>query len=159
MVTDIQKQDYIEVEDFDKRLEEAERELLRLPQVDCPVQHHFSDGIYCREMLAPAGTALIGHEHKEECLNVLMMGKIAVKVGNEVKHLEAPCIFKSAPGVKKLGLVIRNVIWLNIHPNPDNTTDMKILEDRHINKSQARLEYDAEQELLAETKEDTDGVG
>ena len=34
---------------------DLEKEMLEMPQADCPVAHHFGPGIYIREVTLPAG--------------------------------------------------------------------------------------------------------
>jgi hypothetical protein len=39
-----------------RRIELLEKYLLTLPQVDMPIAHDFSDGLYARTMFVPSGT-------------------------------------------------------------------------------------------------------
>jgi hypothetical protein len=38
--------------------------MLAMPQAETEVKHHFSDGVYARELRIPAGVCLVGALHK-----------------------------------------------------------------------------------------------
>ena len=42
------------------RLNAFALEVLKQPQVACPVTHHFGPSIYIREVVMPAGTVVVG---------------------------------------------------------------------------------------------------
>lgn len=112
-----------------------EAQLKALPvqaDVDALTAHHFAKGVYVRELVIPAGFCCVGKIHKEEHLNVLLKGSIAVLTEHGVKRIDAPAVIKSMPGIKRAGYAFTDVVWLTIHPNPDNETDMQVLEDRYI---------------------------
>ena len=51
---------------------------LKEEQIDCPVIHSFSPGIYTREVHLPAGIFAIGHHQKKEHLNIFLKGKVTM---------------------------------------------------------------------------------
>ena len=126
-------------------IDRAERELLTAEQVDIPVEHTFSPGLYVRTVRMPAGALVLGHRHREETLNFMMSGKLMVVVDGVCKVLTAPCILPSAAGTRKAAIIIEEVIWTNVHPNPDNETDIDKLENRYIEKSDAFLEFETKE--------------
>ena len=71
-------------------LDQIEAMMLAAPQIDCPVQHHFGPGIYMREAFLPSGTYVMGHAHKDEHMNIMLKGKMAVIVNGEAKVIEGP---------------------------------------------------------------------
>ncbi len=108
--------------------------------VDDLTSHHFARGIYMRELLIPAGHCCVGKIHRDEHLNVLLSGKIAVLTEHGVKLLEGPCILKSFPGIKRAGYAVTDTRWLTVHANPDDEHDMEKLETRYIAPDFAALE-------------------
>lgn len=101
--------------------------------IDSLTKHYFANGVYVREVNVPAGVTIVGKLHKDECINILTKGKIAVTMADgEVKELEAPFTFVSAPNTKKAAYCITDVQWLNVHPNPTETTDLLQLEHQLI---------------------------
>lgn len=91
-----------------------ESEMLSLPQVECPVTHHFGPGVYIREAFLPAGTYVMGHAHKCEHMNMMIKGKMAVIVNGEAKVIEGPYIFTGQPG-RKLAYILEDTVFQNIY--------------------------------------------
>lgn len=115
-------------------LDQIEAMMLAAPQIDCPVQHHFGPGIYMREAFLPAGTYVMGHAHKDEHMNIMLKGKMAVIVNGEAKVIEGPYIFTGQPG-RKLAYIIEDTIFLNAYAT--NETDVDALEEMVVEKSDA----------------------
>jgi len=61
-----------------------EDELAKQPQVEMPVTHYFSKGVYARELFIPADTVLTGKIHKYENLNILSKNNRHASVQPEV---------------------------------------------------------------------------
>ena len=78
------------------------------------IHSEFGAALYGREMHLTKGTIIIGKIHKHPALNVLLKGKIAVVTEDGSKVLEAPCVFPSEPGVKRVGHVLEDCIFLNV---------------------------------------------
>ena len=108
-----------------------ETELLKLPQANIVTEHIFLPNIYERKITIPAWTILTGAEHKTPYRVRLEKGTIAVNTDNGVKVLTAPCEFPAKAGMQRAGRVFEDeVVWVDIYDNPDNCTDMAVLEDR-----------------------------
>lgn len=78
--------------------------------------HHFSDGLYAKEIHVPEGMMVVQHKHTFSHLSVLAKGKVVVVVdGEEPKVIEAPaCLDIKADtnhGIKAL----TDVVWFCIH--------------------------------------------
>ena len=128
-------------------LEKLESHMLDLPQVECPVVHHFGPGIYVREVTLPAGAFTVGHAQRHEHLNIMLTGAVAILDDNgQVKVLRAPMIFVGQPG-RKVGLILETCTWQNIYPNPDNERDIDALEDRWLDKSSTWQAHQAASQL------------
>lgn len=128
------------------RIAVVEAELLKLPQVECPLEHRFAPGVYCREIFMPAGTFIIGQEHRTEHFNIVLSGKASVLIGDEVKVVLAPDIFVSKPGVRKVLYIHEDMRWATIHPT--DVTDVATLENILTVKTDAFLQYQAQVEKL-----------
>lgn len=107
-----------------------ESEIAKLPDVDCPVTHHFADGIYGREMFIPAGTVLTGKIHRFSTLNLLIQGDITVTTPEGVRRIQAPAVFVSPPNCKKVGYAHTDTRWVNVHPT--KFTDLSAIEAKFI---------------------------
>jgi len=128
------------------KIEQLEGHFLDMPQVDCPVVHHFAPGIYIREVTIPADTFSIGHYQKCEHLNVMLTGRVTM-IGEDGRPHEvtAPAIFTSKPG-RKIGYIHETMRWLNIYPTAE--TDVEKLEETYLHKSQTWEEHQAASESL-----------
>jgi hypothetical protein len=122
-----------------ERLEAFEGWLATLDLVEVPTFHHFAEGLYIREIHAPQDTVLIGHEHHDECWNVMQRGLVLTINNGTVSEFRAPVMVKSGAHTRKASVVVEDMIWATIHPNPDNETDIAKLEERLLIKSRTFL--------------------
>lgn len=125
---------------------DLEKEMLDMPQADCPVAHHFGPGIYIREVTLPAGIFAVGHAQRFDHLNIMLTGKVAIVDGDQVRVLEAPLIFTGKPG-RKVGYVLETCVWQNVYAT--NETDIDTLEAHYLDKSENWKAYDKEQSEIA----------
>jgi hypothetical protein len=88
--------------------------------VECPVKHHFTDGICCREFFMTAGTLLTGTIYKIELLMVLAKGSLRIVEGNHTRDLTAPCLMKNSVGQKNSWFAFEDTLIYGFIPNPDN---------------------------------------
>lgn len=78
--------------------------------------HHFSDGLYAKEIHVPEGMMVAQHKHTFSHLSVLAKGKVVVVVeGEEPKVVTAPACLdiraNTIHGIKAL----TDVVWFCIH--------------------------------------------
>lgn len=99
----------------------------------CPLQHSFSDGIYVREITIPKGVILTGKIHKHDHPNFLIKGKVKVFTEHDgFEILTAPCHMISKAGTKRAVEAMEDTVWVTVHHNPTNTTDLKKIEGNVI---------------------------
>lgn len=130
------------------RIESLEEKLLQLTQVSCPLEHKFAPGIYLRTISMPAGTFIIGQEHKTEHFNVVLSGKARVLIDGEVSTITGPCTFISGVGIRKVLLILEDMKWSTVHATSE--TDVEKLEDLLITKSHAFLKHEEVKQLMEE---------
>lgn len=115
----------------DAQVERLQAIMATMPQVDCPITDHWADGVYGREMFAPAGTVLVGKRHRHATLNVLLAGRLRVTgADGAVREMVAPAVYTTPPGCKKVALVLEDVRWLNVLPT--RLTDTAAIEAKFI---------------------------
>jgi hypothetical protein len=108
-----------------------QNELLKMPQANIVTEHIFTPNKYERKITIPAWTVLTGAEHKTPYRVRLEKGTIAVNTDDGVKVLTAPCEFDASAGMQRAGRVFEDeVVWVDIYDNPDNCTDLAVLENR-----------------------------
>lgn len=88
----------------------------------------------------PAGSFIIGQQHKTEHFNVVLSGSARMLVDGKVKTVTGPCSFVSGIGVRKLLFIMEDMRWATVHPTTE--TDIQKLEDELITKSEAFLKYE-----------------
>lgn len=95
-------------------------------------QHHFAPEVYARTMLIPAGMCVVGKIHKHAHINVITRGviKVVTEFGEDI--FTGPRTWVSEPGTKRAVYAIEDTEWITIHPNPDNLTDIRKLEEQLI---------------------------
>ena len=98
-----------------------------LPEVDCPLQHSFIDGVYVRTIFIPAGTVLVGKIHKHAHANILSAGDVSVMTeSGGIERLTGPLTMVSAPGTKRAVYAHADTTWTTIHPT--DATDLDQIE-------------------------------
>lgn len=118
-------------------------------QVEIPVRHEFSAGIYLRTVTIPAGTLVMGKRHRCATCNILMKGKLALYVeeNQPPKIIEAPCIFTSPPWAKKFAFCIEEAVFANAFPTDE--TDPDRIEAKVIIPETEYLEMKEAQQCLS----------
>lgn len=129
-------------------VEQVEALMLRMPnQIECPVEHIFAPGVYCRKLTMPAGSIVLGHEHLTEHLNIATRGRAIVLIDGVRKRITAPFTCVSAPGSRKIAYVLEEMEWLTIHPTTE--TDVEKLEAMLIRQSPTFIAAHEVKELVA----------
>lgn len=98
-----------------ERIELAEKELLRFPQLVVPIRQFFMAGAYAREMTLPANTYWTGKIHKYEQINLLTKGEMLVLIDNQVVHVQAPFTYVAPAGTKRIGYTLTECVWTTLH--------------------------------------------
>lgn len=96
--------DYIEHSSIDK-----------LEQMELPLTHRITPGLYSREMFAPAGTLITSKIHACEHQFFLLKGKMLVVDNNGYKMISAPYTGISEAGSRRVGFALEDVIWTTVH--------------------------------------------
>jgi hypothetical protein len=114
-----------------KKVEALQHELLKLPQAAIVTEHIFKPGAYERKITIPPWTVLTGAEHKTDYKVRVEAGTIAVNTDDGVKVLTGPLEFDAKAGMQRAGRVFEDeVVWVDVYPNPDDCTDLVVLENR-----------------------------
>ena len=114
------------------QIKRLESHMAQLPQLEIQTRHHFAHGLYAREITIPAGCVLTGKVHAEEHLNIVSKGRIVVWTEDGMKDVRAPFTMVSRPGTKRVGLAVEETVWTTIHANPQDDTDLTVLEAKLI---------------------------
>jgi len=85
--------------------------------------HHFSGGLYARELTLPKGSTVIGKIHKHAHLNVVLRGHVTVTTPFGTEDIKGPCIFESKPDTKRAVYAHEETVWLTFHPTDETDVD------------------------------------
>lgn len=77
--------------------------------------HHFSDGVYVREMSLAAGAEVTTHEHKYDHFGILGSGEVTVELDGDLEHRRAPCVIDIKAGVKHRIVALTDITWFCVH--------------------------------------------
>jgi hypothetical protein len=100
-----------------------EDEMRKHEQIEIPIRHYFSPGVYAREITIPAGTLLTGRIHKFEQLNILSGGTISVLTHEGMKQVSAPFTIISPPGTKRIAYAHTECTWTTILATEETDPD------------------------------------
>jgi len=84
-------------------------------ECDLGTVHHFSDGIYAKEMLIPKGYAAISHKHNYSHLSILSSGKVIVRTDDFEKEYTAPACIEIKAGINHMIEALEDAAWFCVH--------------------------------------------
>lgn len=113
-----------------EKIEALEAEMLKLPQIELPIRHHFAEGLYGREVFIPAGALLTGRVHRSETLNIISTGEMSIFDENGTKRIKAPCTMVTPPNGKRVGYAHQDTLWITVHATTER--DLDKLEDEFL---------------------------
>ena len=99
-------------------------------EIDLQIKHHFSPGVYAKEMHLPADHFAISHKHAYDHISMLAAGRVRVTVnGDQAEHV-APAFIMIRAGHEHEILALEDATWFCIHEteetNPDNIDEVLI---------------------------------
>lgn len=116
-------------------------------QVEMPLTHRFSPGIYIREIFMPAGTFVIGHKHKTQHFNIILSGRARVMMDGVIHEVAAPDIIESGGGVQKILYIEEDMRWATVHANPTDERDVVKIEESLVELSDELLSLKGDMDL------------
>jgi quercetin dioxygenase-like cupin family protein len=93
--------------------------------IDLGTQHHFSSGVYAKQMHLPKGYMAISHQHNYDHLSVLASGKVIVKTDDGEQEYTAPVAITIAKHKNHAITALEDAVWFCIHAT-DETDSNKV---------------------------------
>ena len=119
---------------------QLEDEMRKLPQLQLETKHYFADGMYCRALFRPAGTLIVGKQHRREHFYIVVSGRVQVE-----KNIYGPgSIVVSGPGSKRAVLALEDSLCITVHRTNKKNLD-KI--ERELIEPDPRALFDARNKL------------
>lgn len=104
-------------------IQELQKCLEDMPQIECPVEHRFAPSCYIREIFMPKGSLVIGKIHLTEHFNIILKGRVTVATVDGVETYEAPYTFVSPPNIQKVVYMHEDCVWQTVHPTEKTSPD------------------------------------
>jgi quercetin dioxygenase-like cupin family protein len=90
-------------------------EMLGTFEIDLGIKHHFSSGVYAKEMHVPAGYTVGSHAHEFDHLSMLAKGEVVVKTDNGEAHYIAPTMITINKNTHHEIHALKDTVWFCIH--------------------------------------------
>ena len=108
--------------------------MLQQEQAETETIHHFSDGIYARELRIPAGVCIVGALHKTRHFMMVSKGRCSIATHEGSTVVEAPYMVETQPGIKRVVYAETDTVMITFHVT--NETDIeKIAEQILVQES------------------------
>lgn len=120
-----------------EQINKLQAEMSLLPQVQLETEHYFSGGMYCRKLIRPAGTLIVGKIHKEPHFFMCVKGEIIAWSETGMRKLCPGDIIESKPGTKRVTLALSDAIGITIHKT--DKTDLNEIETELIEPDETAL--------------------
>lgn len=101
-------------------------------EVDPGTVHHFSSGLYAKQMHLPKGYFAVSHAHTYDHLSILAKGKAIVKTDEGENIYTAPACIEIKKDLHHSITALEDVVWFCIHAT--NETDIDKVDEVLIKK-------------------------
>ena len=91
------------------------RDIAERDQTDLRTVHHFSSGIYAKQMHLPKGHVAVSHKHSYDHLSILATGVVTVQTDEGSRIHRAPACIEIKAGVNHAITALEDVTWFCIH--------------------------------------------
>lgn len=85
--------------------------------------HHFSSGVYAKQMMIPAGYVVGSHAHKYSHLSILASGEVIVEVDGVPKEFTGPACIEIKAGCEHKVFAKTNAVWFCVHATEATCAD------------------------------------
>ena len=79
------------------------------------IKHHFSGGVYARQMTLPRGYKVNTHSHKYNHMSILAKGCALVIAGEIKTEYIAPAVIEIKAGIAHEIIAFEDTLWFCIH--------------------------------------------
>ena len=127
-----------------EQIDKLQSEMVQMPQAKLETEHYFSGGMYCRKLIRPAGTLIVGKVHKKDHFFLCAKGEIIAWSEGGMKHLYPGDVICSKPGTKRVTLAVTDAIGITFHKT--NKTNLDKIEKELIEPDELAL-FDSNNQL------------
>lgn len=131
-------------------IERLQHEMMKMPQAELQTEHYFSGGMYCRKLMRPAGTLIVGKVHKKDHFFLCAKGQIIAWSEKGMVTLNEGDVIASKAGTKRVTLAVTDAIGITFHKT--NKTNLDKIEKELIEPDELAL-FDSSNKLKAQALE------
>lgn len=113
-------------------INQHDQNFVQLDEESAKIEHFFSEGLYAKKIVVPAGTRVPSHRHVYDHLSILAQGRVRVSVGPITKEYVAPAMIKIAKNLVHTISAVEDSVWFCVHAT--DATDIESLESTAIAK-------------------------
>jgi len=135
-----------------QEIERLQHEMIKMPQAELETEHYFSGGMYCRKLIRPAGTLIVGKVHKKNHFFMCAKGQIIAWSEKGMVTLNAGDVLCSKAGTKRVTLAVTDAIGITFHKT--SKTNLDKIEKELIEPDELSL-YDSSNKLKVQALEGT----
>lgn len=106
-----------------EQINKLQFEMSKMPQAELETEHYFSEGMYCRKLIRPAGTLIVGKVHKKDHFFMCAKGEIVAWTENGMKKLSPGDIIESKHGTKRVTFALSDAIGITVHKTDKTNLD------------------------------------
>jgi hypothetical protein len=125
-----------------EKVQAMEHEICKSPEAiyELPVFHHFSFGLYARELHIKKGMITVGKIHKYPCLNILAKGDRSTLIDGQLVRIKAPHVHVAPAGMKRISYSHEDSVWITVHATQETELD-KLEEELVANTEQEYQDF------------------
>lgn len=101
-------------------------------EIDLGIIHHFSGGLYAKQMTLPKDYFAVSHAHNYDHLSILANGKVIVKTDESENVYTAPVCIEIKKGLHHSITALEDAVWFCIHATDE--TDVNKVDEVLIKK-------------------------
>ena len=132
-------------------IENLQREMVKMPQAELQTEHYFSGGMYCRKLIRPAGTLIVGKVHKKDHFFLCAKGQIIAWSEKGMVTLNEGDVLCSKAGTKRVTLAVTDAIGITFHKT--SKTNLDKIEKELIEPDELAL-FDSSNKIKVQALED-----
>jgi mannose-6-phosphate isomerase-like protein (cupin superfamily) len=134
-----------------QEIERLQHEMIKMPQAELETEHYFSGGMYCRKLIRPAGTLIVGKVHKKDHFFMCAKGQIIAWSEKGMVTLNAGDVLCSKAGTKRVTLAVTDAIGITFHKT--SKTNLDKIEAELIEPDELAL-FDSSNKIKVQALED-----
>jgi quercetin dioxygenase-like cupin family protein len=90
---------------------------------DPMIEHHFSDGLYAKQMVIPKGYLAATHKHNFSHLSILAQGQVIVRTDSGSKFYLAPACIEIKANEHHTIEALQDCVWYCVHATDEKDED------------------------------------